>query len=241
MILTLSSVCRRQSRSLPSFAVGVFCVMTLIIASGDLQAQCRPGWSGPFTTTMTIILNCGGVATPVPATVTYCIPGLSIIPQTQYMITNIQQIPPFNLGCVIDSTTFEQAGRDLIVQNPAAYRCSPGCPSVFPQFSVSKAGCWKEVVTRNNRNVIIAVQYQPCTDTTVSDCADLYNVCCDAGIDGICGTSDDQLTPFYFDSSVPECGSPLPCFPVCSSGMRAAETVICGSNAARGQAPHPLK
>ena len=228
----MSTACRPRRHFLRSLFALAFCSLMLATAGTDLRAQCPVGWLGPFSATMNVTLNCGGVATVVPATVFFCIPGPGIIPQTQYMITSISQIPPFSTPCIVDSTTFEQLGRDLITINPAGYTCSPNCPNLFPQFNVTKGGCWKEVVTRNGQGKIIGIDYVACTGPAAHACSDYYIVCCEAGVDGICGTIDDVLTPFYQGSSTPECAEPLPCYGVCSSGGRAPEPVQCGGPSA---------
>lgn len=177
-------------------------------------AQCPTGWTGPYTTTITINLFCGSppVLTPTTLTVTYCIPGGGIGPSTQYKITKVDGIPN---GCTFDGQSMRDLGKEIIRKNPANFTCQ-GCPVAYPNWQVSWATCWEYV---NNGGVL---DWKPCNPSPDAEfCQDLYIVCCKCN-----GT----LTPYYQSStsSTDACQDPLA--PNCQSfcpGPGITETVQC--------------
>lgn len=208
--------CRKSHRMLKAFFITALFALSLFFPSSESQAQCPTGWLGPYTTTISVVLDCGSPPTPTPKTltVTYCIPGPGIGPSTQYRIT---KVAGSLAGCGNDISILRKVGRELIRSNPAGFSCSGACPIATPNWQATWQTCWKPFKING-----VVLYWEPCsTSPNAETCMDQYIVCC---------RCDGTLVPFYqnstsstdacYDSSDPECVSRCP-------APAAPEPVVC--------------
>jgi len=169
-------------------------VMLMTTAYSGL-AQCQPGFTGPYTTTMVVSTNCG----PTTVQISYCLPGPGIVPPYEYQITGVVVLSPTGSGCVITGTVMRQAGKLLIEQNPYGFSCNDNCPAVFPTFKIGWGTCWR---------MISPDHWEPCPAGVNQGCADFYDVCC---------RCDGTLHAFYQSSATSDqCETEYGCTTMCA-------------------------
>lgn len=102
------SWCRKMTAK--GCMVGIAIVAMLVSTSSSLQAQCQPGFTGTYTTTMVVATNCG----PTTVQISYCLPGPGIVPPYEYQITGVVVLSPAGSGCMITGAVMREAGKKLI-------------------------------------------------------------------------------------------------------------------------------
>ena len=188
------SWCRKMTAK--GCMVGIAIVAMLVSTSSSLQAQCQPGFTGPYTTTMVVATNCG----PTTVQISYCLPGPGIVPPYEYQITGVVVLSPAGSGCMITGAVMREAGKKLIEQNPYGFACKDNCPKVFPTFKIGWGTCWR---------IIAPDRWEPCPVGGVNQgCADFYDVCC---------RCDGTLTAFYQSSATSDqCETEYGCKTLCA-------------------------
>lgn len=185
--------CSKTISKLLMLTAGMLAI--LLTTTSALQAQCQPGFTGPYTTTMIVTTNCG----PTTVQISYCLPGPGIVPPYEYQITGVVVLSPLGSGCVITGTVMREAGKKLIEQNPYEFSCQGNCPSVIPTFKIGWGSCWRQTSPDH---------WEPCPTGVNQGCADYYDVCC---------RCNGTLTAFYKSSATSDqCETEFGCTTMCA-------------------------
>lgn len=198
---------RSMAKLMRRYVVPLLVVVCFAFKSeSSLFAQCQPGFTGPYTTTMTVTTNCGATLVQV----TYCKAGPGTWPPYEYQITGTVVLSPSGSGCQITGGVMREIARKLIQQNPGGFSCSPNCPQIIPVFKIGWGTCWRQLPGTDT--------WEPCPTPANQGCLDYFAVCC---------RCDGSLTAFYQGSGgSDQCEYETGCTTMCAPPA-AAEPIVC--------------